>query len=68
MVRKPPVRVLPSLLTEFPEVRSLRFEGEHFSRIGGDERQRIRYVDDLPRFIPCYNPDCKGPGYTWHLC
>ncbi len=63
MIRKPAIRVLPSLLTEFPEVRSLRLEGEHFSRIGGNERHRVCYINDLPRLMPCSNPDCKGAGY-----
>ena len=60
---KPSFTVLPSLLSEYPEVGGLRLEGHHLSRIGGDRQRRIHYTRDLPRFIPCSNADCESRGY-----
>ena len=62
-MKQPTLTVLPSLLSEFPEVRGLRFEGLHSDPVHRADPDPVRYSSDLPRFIPCTNAECDGKGY-----
>lgn len=63
MTVKPSLRVLPSLIKEYPELETLRLEGEHRGRSCSEQERAVSHVNDLPRRIPCPNPDCRGHGY-----
>ena len=55
--------VLENLIAEYPEIASLRLEGVQHHGLEPDREQPVHYLNNAPRWIPCSNPECTGPGY-----
>ena len=57
------MKLVSSRIAEHPEVVSLQLEGTQLSRLDAAHQNRVRYMHELPRWIPCSNPECRGRGY-----